>query len=557
MYSDASRSHSGPFYNGMDINADAHSLEFLKDSKMRSVGALQQVPRSDERNYDALGVSSPLNIAMYDCDGAEIESIYKAIERRSKTVTSRSGKVATGQGVTAIGTSVPVQPISELRFDFPGSKFDLPRSAPELFTETEFIVATLANVRFNPVYDSTSGKSASTAFVFGANHLRQTDPKARMAAPSPAKSEASISLATKYVSRTVPRGFKKYDRLLDHIMPFELTTRLANNPNRCVAVLSRTTEQCSNERQICPNVVKTIVDAVRDCADKSDYIDLPHYIEHLIKSVMCRRHRTVALRTDIAEPRMEALCRLIETPFQYPKEVVKIFEDWLKAISSTTVPPSYLHVKLNELPPLRLPKFVPYHKKPSQSFRIVEALKAKVKESLSDKDREDGFIYVFWDQQTFGMVKIGRTNDLKRRLKEWNKACGTVHHYHRFLQDGEPLRIPHNQRIEKLVHIELMNYRRKRRCDACDKTHEEWFEISAEKARKVYQKWEDWIIQKPYAQNDAGDWVLRPEMLGSLSEVCRLVDFPVPVKAGRPRLSTATRRSKPRVSTSSRLRIVC
>ncbi|KAF3033867.1 hypothetical protein E8E12_000110 [Didymella heteroderae] len=176
-------------------------------------------------------------------------------------------------------------------------------------------------------------------------------------------------------------------------------------------------------------------------------------------------------------------------------------------------------------------KFAPYQTEPSSIRSIAEALFAKASKALSAWDRKDGYIYMFWDQQHFGMVKVGRTADREQRLKQWNSQCKITHHYHRILKDTSSSRIPHVQRIEKLLHIELGNYRKKRTCDGCGRTHIEWFDISAEKARQVYQKWEDWIVQRPYAQDKAGNWVIRPEMLGSLSEVCKPVVFSEPIKS--------------------------
>lgn len=145
-------------------------------------------------------------------------------------------------------------------------------------------------------------------------------------------------------------------------------------------------------------------------------------------------------------------------------------------------------------------------------------------------------MYMFWDQQHFGITKIGRTIDLEKRLEQWNSQCKIKHHYHQSSRDGKPPRIPHVQRIERLMHIELCNYRKKRGCGGCGKNHIEWFDIGEVKAREVFQKWRDWINQKPYALDDSGDWAVRPEMLDSLSEVCEPVGFPdAHVKRPQPR----------------------
>ncbi|KAF9694884.1 hypothetical protein EKO04_006815 [Ascochyta lentis] len=159
---------------------------------------------------------------------------------------------------------------------------------------------------------------------------------------------------------------------------------------------------------------------------------------------------------------------------------------------------------------------------------LAKALRLKAAKPLSEADKKDGFIYTFWDQQNFGMIKIGRTNNLERRINEWNTQCKVTHHYHQSSHDGQPSKapeIPHVQRIEKLMNIELSNYRKKRVCDGCSKTHIEWFDIDEAKASKVFQKWRDWICQRPYALDHEGNWTIRPDMLDSFSEVCEPIVF--------------------------------
>jgi predicted Fe-S protein YdhL (DUF1289 family) len=311
-------------------------------------------------------------------------------------------------------------------------------------------------------------------------------------------------------------------------------------------------ERCSKERHPRLNALKITVDAFRICVSSCDYSSLPTHVGRLIQDVMCPYHQTVSLRRNTTSHRMDALRKLINDLPRCQKSMVLLFATWLQAIAKIDTPASLQVVDPRTPSPLPLTKSTPYHAKSSNECEVSRALSAKVRKSLTDEDRKDGFIYMFWDQKTFGMIKIGRTIDLEQRLKQWNDKCRTTHHYHRTSQDGESLKIPHVQRIEKLMHIELGNYRKKRICNGCGRTHIEWFDISAEKAKEVYQKWEDWIMQKPYAQDVAGNWVVRPEMLESLSQVCKPVVFSQPVKIVRPRPSLPRTRSKPRRSLASK-----
>lgn len=311
-------------------------------------------------------------------------------------------------------------------------------------------------------------------------------------------------------------------------------------------------KRCSTRRQPHLNAVEITVDAVRSCVSSRDYSNIPKHIKRLIKNVMCPFHQTMSLRKTTANPRMEMLRKLIETLPRCQESMVLIFAQWLEAILKINKPELLRLVDSRSSSPLPLAKSITYHPDKSNDCTLALVLKATVQKPLTNQDLKSGFIYMFWDQKHFGMIKIGRTNDLARRLKEWNRDCKVTHHYHRTPQDGEPVNIPHVQRIEKLMHLELGNYHKKRICAGCGRTHIEWFDISAEKAKQVYQKWQDWIMQKPYAQDDSGNWVIRPEMLESLSEVCTPVVFAQPVKVVRPRPSLPTTRSKPRRSLASK-----
>lgn len=391
-------------------------------------------------------------------------------------------------------------------------------------------------LRFESKYETAFGEGTSQGFIFAANNAGQVNHETQAATPQVETENSGAGTTTK-ACREFPYGCKKDRTLLEQILPFEINTRLIEDPNRCVATQVKAKSRCVRVHQVRPNAVKTTVDAIRSCVDDSDYSHLPYHIERLMRAVTCPLHQTVALRKNIANPRMNRLCDLISTLPQRRDDIVTIFANWLQAITDIDTLTSLSHAKPSKPSPPRLSKSVPYHAKESDGCHIAKALNAKVNESLTDEDKKDGFIYMFWDQQNFGMIKVGRTIDLEQRLKQWNAQCKIMHHYHQSSQEGEPLKIPHCQRIERLMHIELRNYRKKRTCDGCGRTHLEWFDISAEKAKKVYQKWQDWILQKPYAQDDAGDWVIRPEMLDTLSQVCKPVTFSDRIVTARRRQS--------------------
>jgi hypothetical protein len=115
------------------------------------------------------------------------------------------------------------------------------------------------------------------------------------------------------------------------------------------------------------------------------------------------------------------------------------------------------------------------------------------------------------------MLKIGRANNVTRRMNEWQRQCGyalnLVRWYPYIPSPGTPSpnpspardhgsslypdlsrppasqrqsdvvrKVPYVKRVERLIHLELQEQRVKRECEACGKEHREWFEVEASQA---------------------------------------------------------------------------
>ncbi|OAK94827.1 DUF1766-domain-containing protein [Phaeosphaeriaceae sp. SRC1lsM3a] len=125
-------------------------------------------------------------------------------------------------------------------------------------------------------------------------------------------------------------------------------------------------------------------------------------------------------------------------------------------------------------------------------------------------------------------LKIGRANNVHRRMNEWTRQCGyslSLVRYYPYVpstpsptpspqtsptnsrrqsyQNGgrrvsEGVRkVPHAHRVERLIHLELGAQRVMKNCDACGKTHKEWFEVEAsregvKKVDDVVKRWVEW-----------------------------------------------------------------
>lgn len=217
----------------------------------------------------------------------------------------------------------------------------------------------------------------------------------------------------------------------------------------------------------------------------------------------------------------------------------------------------------------------------SLSPQTASALLAELAKPLSGKD-EEGYIYIFWlqseadqraksvenadpallsllqtRQATRGhrtseivrqasvakprngtgvpkiLLKIGRANNVHRRMHEWARQCGytpSLIRWYPYVPSSSPIQIspspvgsphspnspkssksvpgspstgttakkvPHAHKVERLIHIELNGQRVMHRCETCGKEHREWFEIEA--TRKdvkmvdgVVRRWVAW-----------------------------------------------------------------
>lgn len=179
---------------------------------------------------------------------------------------------------------------------------------------------------------------------------------------------------------------------------------------------------------------------------------------------------------------------------------------------------------------------IPSHLPPATQTALLNELT----KPLSPKD-EPGYIYIFRlnpsadspsspslptptkDSGTL-LVKIGRTNNVHRRLTSWSKQCGytlsllrfypytrtskspssSPTHLHAnhdnvpFSPASQPQTLPYTHRIERLIHLELSASRVKQaQCGKCGREHKEWFEVEASRegvrgVDEVVRRWVGW-----------------------------------------------------------------
>jgi T5orf172 domain len=127
----------------------------------------------------------------------------------------------------------------------------------------------------------------------------------------------------------------------------------------------------------------------------------------------------------------------------------------------------------------------------------TDSVSSKLRDALVGRDFETGSLYIFDRESSPGYVKIGWTAvSVESRLESWSKCDYTPNLL--FSVDD----VPHAQRAETLTHYELIKeWRRERQCQAkhCRKSHQEWFEVSKERATEVLGDWAKFMeVAEPY-----------------------------------------------------------
>lgn len=106
------------------------------------------------------------------------------------------------------------------------------------------------------------------------------------------------------------------------------------------------------------------------------------------------------------------------------------------------------------------------------------------------------------------LLKIGRANNVQRRLNEWQRQCGyniSLIRYYPYVSSSSTSdvmrKMPHSHKVERLIHIELqgrgLRVMDRGKCASCGKEHKEWFEVDNTRAAvadidEVVRRWSDW-----------------------------------------------------------------
>ena len=169
--------------------------------------------------------------------------------------------------------------------------------------------------------------------------------------------------------------------------------------------------------------------------------------------------------------------------------------------------------------PKEVPEFSTYGRDLTPALASAE-LKFIIRDALGEKSINSGTIYGFRRSSTCPLVKIGVTEDFNRRMAQ-HLRDGMANKHMVFRLESI-----HAGRIERLIHAHLREERRqettgknvsglKKRC------HNEFFEVSDEKARSVACGWRAWMACEPYMKvispQNLPEWKLKSEWNDKLS----------------------------------------
>ena len=168
--------------------------------------------------------------------------------------------------------------------------------------------------------------------------------------------------------------------------------------------------------------------------------------------------------------------------------------------------------------------FVPFDPLAKSRAHTERYVRGAIMKDLISREETEGFIYIYWFPGNFGHLKIGvTTRSPEERLREWQKQCGHDPILIYPAAEEDRVMIPHVYRVEKLVHAQLRDVRRKEtRCEKCEKCHREWFEGPAKVAIATVKRWSAWISDEPY-KLQGGVWRLSPIHKKNLNTLCQRV----------------------------------
>ncbi|KAF2659747.1 hypothetical protein K491DRAFT_731493 [Lophiostoma macrostomum CBS 122681] len=350
---------------------------------------------------------------------------------------------------------------------------------------------------------------------------------------------------------------------LGFVIPFDVHVRYSEDSGKCVASkVKKPFGRCGQPRRA--NLKDRFL-SLLNCFkhyEAGKHVDLCDLLEAFVKEAFCPQHYKSAKKRLTAH--VKRYLKVLTGDSEHTSQEANSseadplftkldFEQWLHALSKTVLADPTIEiiaiVKSDVSPADRI-KYSTPSRQGSLSLKVVGAYKKKCDAAKSTAEvvfgtiwkvlcpeaQENGYIYVLTHHSDTRYRKIGYTRGApEKRRMQWDNCCGRHHGYQQLPGNGQVL---HAFRVEQIIQAELKDVRRLVECSRCQKKHGEWFEVTETHLDKVFQKWKDWISEKPYTQVVENIWSLKAESILTLRAACE----PIPVgrKMGPPKVRNRT-----------------
>ncbi|KAF5650992.1 hypothetical protein F52700_227 [Fusarium sp. NRRL 52700] len=159
--------------------------------------------------------------------------------------------------------------------------------------------------------------------------------------------------------------------------------------------------------------------------------------------------------------------------------------------------------------------------RPRSTLETNKAMKKRLLCSLKEGEAKNGgniYLYTYSESyhEAHPYIKIGFSQDVSKRMRGWKYQCG-----HDVKVLGE-FPAEHYAKVEKIVHAQLWNQRKREKGCACNVRHQEWFKVGAMTASKIIALWTGWMRREPYDEegNILDKWRARIEGLDMADPDC-------------------------------------
>jgi hypothetical protein len=139
-------------------------------------------------------------------------------------------------------------------------------------------------------------------------------------------------------------------------------------------------------------------------------------------------------------------------------------------------------------------------KPPIQTNHSPDVIDSNLIKEMTSPIPQGGYVYIF-KSPARKLVKIGKATDVNLRQKQIQTGCQLA--YFDQVEVGS-VHVKHPDRVAKLVHLELENFRARMICqyheheatrEAVEQEHKEWFDVSEIVALESVLLWSDFVDQ--------------------------------------------------------------